>query len=363
MTQAQTELDAISARLAKEFPAEDSGWTICMTPLQQMMVGNVKSALLVLLGAVGLVLLIACANIANLLLTRATSRTREIAVRTTLGAGRRRIVRQLLSETAVLGLLGGAAGIELAYWGVQGLSSLLPASVPRVNAIRVDIVVLGFALLLSAIASCAFGLAPALFAANSNLQASLREGGGRSGESGNRRRARNLLAAGEIALAMVLLVAAGLLLRSFGKLMAVSPGFDAQHVVKADISLPQFQYSKPQQWTAFSDELLRRIQARPGLQDAAVAVPRPIVDGFINLGFDIVGNPPVSAGSSRTADYVSVSTDYFRVMGIPLMAGRFFDAYDNFSGPRVAVISEAMARHYFPNQDPLDKRLMFGFPP
>src|SRR6266704_784482 len=293
--------------------------------------------LLVLLGAVGLVLLIACANIANLLLTRATSRAREIAVRTTLGAGRARIVRQLLSETAVLGLLGGATGIALAYWGVQGLSSLLPESVPRVNAIRVDNVVLGFALLLSAVASVAFGLVPTLFAANSNLQRSLREGGGRSGESGGRRRARNFLAAGEIALAMVLLVAAGLLLRSFANLTSVSPGFEVQHIVKADISLPQFQYSTPQRWTAFSDELLARIQAEPRLQDSAVAVPRPIGDGQITLGFDIVG--------------------------ITLLAGRLFNQHDISTALRVSVISEAMARIYFPNQDALGKRLTFGFPP
>jgi putative ABC transport system permease protein len=202
-----------------------------------------------------------------------------------------------------------------------------------------------------------------LFAANSNLQTSLREGGARSGETGNRRRARNFLAAGEIALAMVLLVAAGLLLRSFVKLMSVSPGFDAQHIVKADVSLPQFQYSTPQQWTAFSDELLARIQAQPGLQDSAVAVPVPIADGYVNLGFDIVGNPPVSAGASRTADYVSVSPAYFRVMGIPLLAGRFFNQHDVMSAPRVSVVSQAMARLYFPNQDPLGKRLTFGFPP
>ena len=363
MTQAQAELDAISARFAKEFPAENDGWKIRMVPLQEMIVGDAKSPLLVLLGAVGLVLLIACANIANLLLTQATSRAREIAVRTTLGAGRARIVRQLLSETAVLGLLGGVTGIALAYWGVQALSSLLPPSLPRVNAIRVDNFVLGFALLLSVFASCAFGLAPALFAANSNLQASLREGGGRSGESRNSRRARSFLAAGEIALAMVLLVAAGLLLRSFSKLMSVRPGFDAQHIVKADISLPQFQYSTPQQWTAFSDELLARIQAHPGLQDSAVAVPRPIADGNINLGFDIVGNPPSSADASRTANYVSVSPEYFRVMEIPLLAGRLFNQHDVSSAARVSVISQAMARLYFPNQDPLGKRLVFGFPP
>jgi ABC-type antimicrobial peptide transport system, permease component len=173
----------------REFPAENRGWTLRMVPLQQMIVGNVKPALLVLLGAVGLVLLIACANLANLLLTRATSRAREIAVRTALGAGHTRIVRQLLSETAVLGLLGGAAGVAVAYWGVGVLSSLLPANLPRVNAIRVDTVVLGFALLLSALATCACGVVPAVFAANSNLQTNLREGGGRAGESRGHRRA------------------------------------------------------------------------------------------------------------------------------------------------------------------------------
>ena len=363
MTQAQAELDAIDARLAKEFPAENDGWTIGFVPLKQKIVGNVKPALLVLMGAVGLVLLIACANIANLLLTRATSRAREIAVRTTLGAGRSRIVRQLLSETLVLGLLGGLAGIALAYLGVRGLTALMPEDLPQVNAIRVDNFVLGFALLLSAVASCAFGLAPALFVANSNLQSSLREGGARSGESGNRRRARSFLAAGEIALAMVLLVAAGLLLRSFSKLMAVNPGFDAQHVVQADISLPRFQYSMPQQWAAFSEELLMRLQSEPGMRDAAVVLPRPMTDGFINLGFDIVGNPPVSAGASRTADYVSVSPDYFRVMEIPLLAGRLFDQHDVAASPRVSLISEAMARIYFPNQNPLGKQIVFGFPP
>jgi len=363
MEQAQAEMDTIGTRLAKEFPEDNDGWTVRMVPLRTMIVGKVRDALLVLLSAVGLVLLIACANIANLLLTRATSRAREMAVRSTLGAGRARIVRQLLSETAVLGLLGGAMGIALAYWGVQALITLLPASVPQVNAIQVDTFVLGFALLLSVAASCAFGLAPTLFAANSNLQASLREGGGRSGESRNRRRARSLLASGEIALAMVLLIAAGLLLRSFAKLTAVSPGFDARHIVMADISLPQFQYAKAQQWAAFSDELLTRVQALPGMRDSAVVVPRPIADGFVNLGFDIEGSPAASASASRTANYVAVSPDYFRVMGISLRAGRIFDRHDDSSAPRVAVISEAMARVYFPNQNPMGKRLTFGFPP
>jgi predicted permease len=363
MSQAQAELDAISARLAKAYPAENSRWMFRMMPLQQMIVGDARSPLLALLGAVGLVLLIACANIANLLLTRATSRSREMAVRGALGAGRVRIIRQLLSETAILGLLGGVAGIGLAYAGVRALSSLIPPSLPQVNAIRVDYFVLAFALLLSVIASCVFGLAPAFFAAKADLQSSLREGGGRSGESGGRRRARSVLAAAEIALAMVLLMAAGLLLRSFSKLMAVSPGFDARHIVVADINLPRFQYSTVQQWTDFSTELLARVHAQPGLQDSAIAVPRPIEDGFINLAFDIVGTPPASAGSARLANYVSVSPDYFRVMSIPLLAGRFFNQHDASSSPRVTLISQSLARMYFPNQDPIGKRLNFALPP
>jgi putative ABC transport system permease protein len=361
--QARAELNAISASLAKDFPKENDGWIIQMIPLQQMLVFEVKSALFVLLGAVGLVLLIACANIANLLLTRATSRTREMALRTTLGAGRNRIIRQLLSETAMLGLLGGVAGAALAYWGVQSLTSLLPAAVPQVNAIRVDRFVLCFALLLSALASFAFGLAPALFAVNSSLQAHLREGGARSGESVGRHRARSVFAAAEIALAMILLVAAGLLMRSFVKLSSVSPGFDVERVVKANISLPRVQYSTPQQWTAFATTLLARVQAQPGLQDSAFAVPTPMADGDVNLGFDIVGSPALSASASRTANYVSVSQDYFHLLGIPLLSGRFFNQDDVSSSPRVTLISKAMARRYFPNQDALGKQLRFGFPP
>ena len=219
-------------------------------------------------------LLIACANIANLLLARATSRAREIAVRATLGAARIRIVRQLLSETAVLGLLGGLAGVALAYWGVHTLAALLPPGVPQINPIRVDYFVLGFALLLSLLASAGFGLAPALFAANSNLQSSLREGGGRSGESGKSLRVRSFLAAGEMALAMVLLVAAGLLLRSFNKLLDVDPGFNVQQMVKAEVALPRTQYSTPQQWLGFSDELLARCTLSRACSSPPSSFPR-----------------------------------------------------------------------------------------
>ncbi len=361
--QAQIELDAIGARLAAEFPAENRGWMMRMMPLHSMMIENVKPALLVLFGAVALVLLIACTNLANLLLTRATSRAREIAVRTALGAGRKRIVRQLLSEAAVLGLLGGVAGIALAYWGVQALSTFLPPDFPHLNAIRVDNFVLAFALVLAILASCAFGLAPALFAANSNLQSNLREGGARAGELATRRRARSYLAAAEIALAMVLLVAAGLFLRSFSKLISVNPGFNSEHTLQANIDLPISQYATSKQWANFSSTLLANLQAQPGLQNSAVVLPRPITDGQVNIEFGIEGNPPLAPGTSRTADFVSISPEYFRVMAIPLLAGRPFDQRDLDTAPRVAIINQQLARTYFPNQNPIGKFLTFGLPP
>ena len=363
LDQAQAEMNTIMASLAKEFPAENAGWEIRMVPLKQMIVGDMRGPLLVLLGAVGLVLLIACANISNLLLTRATSRAREMAVRATLGAGRSRIVRQLLSEALVLGCCGGLAGIALAYAAVGTLRSMLPATVPQVNDIEVDGWVLGFALLLSLCAACAFGLAPAFFSVDRNLQASLRESGGRTGDSPTRRRTRSLLAAGEVALTIVLVVLAGLLMRSFTKLHSIDPGFDARRLVIADISLPRFQYVDPVQWTAFADRLLTGLQTEPGLRQSADLWPRPIGDGIINLGFDIVGAPPPPAGVSRTANYVSISPGYFRVLEIPLVAGRLFDDRDASASARVSIISQAMARRYFPNQDALGKKLAFGFPP
>ncbi|HUJ32921.1 MAG TPA: ABC transporter permease [Candidatus Acidoferrum sp.] len=364
IAQAQAEMDAISARLAAKFPAENTGWTIRLKPLQQVIVGDVRTALLVLLGAVGLILLIACANISNLLLARATSRGKEMALRIALGAGRSRIIRQLLTESAALGLLGGAAGVLLAYWGVHALISFLPSSLPKINDVRVDASVLAFALLLSVLASLVFGLAPAFFAAGSRVQSNLQESGGRAGEARARRFARSFLAVAEVTLAMILLVGAGLLVRSFLTLTSVSPGFDARNVVRAEISLPQFQYSKPEQWTAFSDELLRRLQAQPGMRDSAIGLPLPLdAQGAATLGFEIAGHPPLPKGTPETADYVSISPEYFHVMSIPLLRGRTFDDQDIRSAPMVTIISEALAHRYFPDQDPLGKQLIFSFPP
>ena len=362
LDQAHAQFDAIADRLAKQYPEDNDGWTFRMIPLRDFLVGEMKTPLLVLLGAVGLVLLIACANIANLLLARATSRSREIAVRATLGAGRSRLVRQLLSETLVLCIVGGLAGVALAYYGVHVLTTFLPPELPQINSIHIDYTVLGFALALSVFASCAVGLVPAFLVAGSDLQSTLREGG-RSGESSTSRRARNILASAEIALALVLLVAAGLLLRSFSKLTEVSPGFQVEHMVKAEVALPRAQYSTPQQWSAFSDNLLSRLQSQPGMQNSAIAIPLPIADGFINLAFDIENRPVASAAVARIADYVAVTPTYFHVMNIPLVAGRTFETRDNMSAPAVSVVTQSFVRAYFPNENPIGKRIVFGFPP
>ncbi len=362
LAQAQAEMNTLGTRLAREFPAEDSGLTFRIEPYRQFVVGNAKSPLLILLGAVGLVLLIACANIANLLLSRATFRAREMAVRIALGAGRTRIVRQLLTESALLGLLGGAAGVLLAEWGVWGLRPFLTSEI-LINSVQVGGSVLLFALGLSLAAALAFGLAPAILATPSNLQANIKEGGERTGQRGGQH-VRSVLAIAEVSLAMVLLVAGGLLIRSFGLVTSVNPGFDPNNVIEAEVSLPQFQYATPQQWTAFSNELLAHLQAQPGLQDSALAAPLPMDrQGEATFTFSIVGNPPLPPGKFPTADYATVSPDYFRMMRIPLLRGRFFSDQDSPSTPNVAIISETLARRYFPNEDPLGRQMRFGFPP
>lgn len=355
----QAELGALSSRFAKEYPAE-KGWTIQTEPLQQAITGEVRLPLLVLLGAVGLVLLIACANIANLLLSRAASRSREIAIRIAIGARMRRIASQLFTECAILGLLGGAIGTLVAYVGLASLVPLLPSDLPRFHSIHVDGRVLGFGLALSLATSLVFGLAPVLSAAGRNPHADLGEGG-RAGESAGPRRTRALLGVGEIALAVVLLIGSGLLIRSFVHLTSVNPGFNPSHVVKAMISLPQFQYSTPKQWASFSEEFMTRLQAQPGMRDSAIAGPLPIVDCCITLAFQIAGKPS-QMEAADSANYVPVSRRYFPVMGIPLLRGRLFSESDSSFSPAVTLISEALARRYFPGGNPLGRHLTFGFP-
>jgi len=363
LEEAQAEMSTLGNRLAKESPIDDSGFTLHLEPYRKFVIGDVKSPLLILFGAVGLVLLIACANIANLLLSRATAREREIAVRIALGAGRARIIRQLLTESALLGSLGGVGGVLLAIWGIRDLRPLLPSSVVQIHSIHVGVSVLAFALLLSLVAALAFGLAPALLASPSNLQANIKEGGERTGQRRGHD-VRSVLAIAEVSLAMVVLIAGGLLIRSFALVSAVYPGFDATNVTEAEVSLPQFQYATPQQRRAFANELLSRLHAQPGLSVSALAAPLPMDrQGEAAVAFSIVGQPPLSPGKVPLADYATVSPDYFPVMRIPLLRGRFFSDRDAPSSPKVAIISDTLARRYFPNQDPLGKEMRFGFPP
>jgi predicted permease len=355
--------DAVTQRLAEEYPEQNAGWNIKLAPLQTVIVGEIKTPLLVLLGAVGLVLLLACVNIANLLLARSTFRTREVALRQAFGAGRARIVRQFLTESAVLGLMGAVLGVVIAWFSLHALSSLLPADAPAARPVQLDASVLGFSLLLSLLASVGFGLAPALFTAHSNVQGNLKQGSAQAGSDKGRLRLRNFLTGAEIALAMVIVVAAGLLVRSLIRMTEVDPGFQPEHLLKAEVSLPRYQYKTPQQWSAFSDALLQRIQAQPGMENTAVAVPLPIANGFVNLTFVLPDHAPLPPGESNSADYVSVTPKYFAVMGIPLLRGRLFITDDSISSPRVALISESFARRYFRNENPVGKKITFGFPP
>ena len=361
LARAQSQLDAVSAQLATDFPAESAGWRVQLVPLQAVTAGEMRTPLLVLLGAVGFVLLLTCINIANLLLTRATSRAREIALRQALGAERGRIIRQLLTESAVLGGIGAVLGLTVAYWSAAALGRLLPSNQPSTQAVHVDGWVLGFALLVSLLAVLGFGLVPALLAANSDIQANLKDSTAQSGSGAGRLRVRSFLAGAEIALALVLVVAAGLLVRSLASMTSVNPGFDVSRIVKAAVSLPRYQYSTPQQWSAFSDTLLERLRAQPGMKDSAIAVPLPLADPSVNLKFTIADHPPLPLGTPSTADYVSVSPGYFHVMGIPLLRGRLFASQDSNSSSLVTIISDSFARSYFGDENPLGKRLVFGF--
>ena len=360
LARAQQELDAISHSLAAEFPAENGGWAEHIVPLQEAISDDLRTPLLVLLGAAGLVLLLACVNIANLLLARATSRTREVAVRLALGAKQSRIIRQLLTESAMLGVIGAALGVALAYWSMQALGSFLPSDILGMQKVQLDAWVLGFAVLVSLAATIGFGLGPALLTANSDVQSTLKDSAGRSGSVG-RLRARRFLAAGEMALAVVLVAAAGLLLRSLIAMTSVNPGFDVAHILKAEVSLPRYQYSSPQQWSTFADALMERLQAQPGLQDSALGVPLPLANGSVTLKFSMPDHAALPPGTPTLSNYVSVSPKYFRVMGIPLRQGRIFASEDSISSPKVTVISESFARFYFREENPIGKRLAFGF--
>ncbi|MCA1621651.1 MAG: ABC transporter permease [Acidobacteria bacterium] len=356
LPQAQSEMDAIAGRLAEQNPQTNSGWGTKVVAWQEDVVGSLRTPLLILSGAVVFVLLIACVNVTNLLLAHATSRSREVAIRMALGASRGRIVRQFLTESVLLSVVGGALGLLLAVWGVGALASLASDTLPGAKDFWVDGRVLAFTAAVSLLTGIVFGLTPALQFSRPDLNETLKEGGRSGSDGGFRNRPRRLLVITEVVMALVLLVGAGLLIRSFQKLRDVSPGFDTQDVLTMNVALPRTRYKEEAKQADFFEKALREVSTLPGVKAAAAVSPLPFGNDM-NYGFSIIGRPEFDPNQLPTANYYLISPDYFRVMGVTLLKGRAFTDNDRQNVPRVAIINETMARKYFPDQDPLGKQI------
>ncbi|MDX2044007.1 MAG: ABC transporter permease [Acidobacteriota bacterium] len=353
--QAEAELEVMAARIEQQAPGVDPNLKINAVNLQANLVAPLRPALLVLLGAVGFLLLIACANVANLLLARAASREKEMAIRAALGAGRWRLARQLLIESVLLAGLGGVVGMLFAVWGTKLIAPLDPASFPRINEVAVDASVLGFALLVSLLTGILFGLAPVWQLPKQGLHATLKEGG--RGSTGTARgRLRQALVVSEIALTLVLLIGAGLLINSFVKLMQVNRGFDSTNVLTVNVTLPFAKYDDDARSIAFVRQMLERVSAIPGVAAASTTTALPFSGGAAT-SFVIEGRPSVNGEKEPIADIRSVAANYFRTLAIPLRAGRVFTERDNETAPRVMIINEEMARRYWPNESPIGRRV------
>ena len=337
----------------------DANATYVAVPLKQVFTKDFGTTLFVLLGAVGCVLLIASVNVANLLIAKTTARQQEIAIRAALGAGRLRLVRQMLTESILLAVLGGATGLLLAVWGVHLLLALGPNNIPRLDEVKIDGWVLGFAAL-SALFSClVFGLPASLYSVSPNLGDPLKGGGRGSSEVPGRRRLRDLLVVSEFALALPLLVGAGLMIHSFLKLQQVNPGFEPDHLLMVQLPLPALKYSRTEQAVNFHKELLRRIETLPGVKSASISTNLPLVGGETN-NFNLEIRPTPPGESETVAEFMAVSPEYFRTLGVPLLKGRYLSEQDTADAQPVMVISQAMARRYFPTEDPIGMRLKTG---
>jgi len=355
VSRARTDMAVVARRLEQAYPDTHAGRGVEIVPLHEQIVGSFKPALLVLLGAVGLVLLIACANVANLLLARASRRRRELAVRAALGAGRTRLLRQLLTESAVLALLGGALGVLVGHWGLALLMSLAPAGVLP-SSLTLDGRVMAFALVLTAATGLCFGLVPAVQASRPDLDGVLKEAGrGGSGSAGHR--FRDALVVAEVTLSLVLLVGAGLLLRSAVALQRAELGFRPDHVLTAEFRLPPAKYAEPRAIAAFFRQTLERLRAVPGIESAALVRAVPFSGNGGSTTFQVEGQPEPPRGREPIAQLNIVSPDYFRTMGIRQLEGRDFDEHDTADVPSVAVVNDTMARQLWPGIGPIGRRL------
>jgi len=365
LSQAQAELDTIIAAWFARFPdsydpATRFGGTLYK--FHEQVVGGMQTALVILLGAVALVLLIACANLTTMLLARAGAREREFAIRVALGAGPARLLRQMLTESVLLALIGGTAGALLAIWGLDLLRSIGSHTVPRIAEANLDLRVLLVTLVASVVTGILFGLVPALASAKPELTEALKEGGRGSTTGARRNRVRNALVISEVALAVVLLVGASLLLKSFARLQNVDPGFEPRNVLTMEISLPVAKYARGKPVTDFYAEMIRRVQALPGVEAASLTSILPLSGTNSDNSFAIEGRDPVQEKVFPDEEIRSVTDSYFKVLKVPLVQGRFFDERDNADTPPVVIINQAFARKWFPNQDAIGKKITFDDP-
>ncbi|HET7114470.1 MAG TPA: ABC transporter permease, partial [Pyrinomonadaceae bacterium] len=357
-SEASAELTGIARRLESAYPDSNSGVNLRLVPLHEQVTGKVRPALLLLFGAVALVLLIACANIINLMLVRSAARHREIAVRAALGAGRLRLLRQLLTESITLSVLGGVAGILVGSWGVNALLALNPIAIPAYNKISVDVTVLAFTLIASVITGIIFGLAPAWQTLRFDLHSALKEGGRGAVVESGQRRLSSLLVIAEMAMAMVLLIGAGLLLRSFGHLLDVKPGFTTENLLTMQIGLPNASYQQPQKRAAFMQQLETSLRGTPEVASVGFVTRLPLLSAMNNITtFLAIEGREVPAGERPEIDFRRASTGYFQTMGIPLLSGRLVTEQDVANNSGYVLINEAMAKRFWPGEDPLGKRI------
>lgn len=360
LAQAQADLDVIAARLEEQYPDSNLSWSLRLVSLREQLVGNTRPTLFILFGAVGFVLLIACANVANLLLVRAAGRQKEIALRTALGAGRFRIVRQMITESVLLALIGGALGTILAVWGIELLVKLSEGNIPPTAQVRIDATVLTFTLLTSIFTGVLFGLAPALRTMNLNLIESLKEGGRSGAEGGQRNRTRSLLVVLESAVAVVLLIGAGLLVRSLIQLQNVSPGFDPHNVLTMRVDLPRQKYATAEKAGNFFSQLEGRIDSLPGVEQVGLISELPLSGQPNDMPYTVEGRPPVPSDQAYDDDFRRVNTQYFSAMRIPFLRGRNFTEQEVRQSAKVVIISDLLARQVFPNEEPIGKRLIMA---
>jgi putative ABC transport system permease protein len=361
-TVAQAEMDAIAAALEREYPDVNSGIGVRLVPMHEEIVGDVRRPLLILFGAVGFVLLIACVNVANLLLTRAASRQKELAIRAALGAGRGRLIRQVLTESLVLAIAGGAAGLLLAVWGIDALQSFAPSNLPRLSGVRMDATVVLYTSLAALVTGMIFGSAPAV-QGTTVMGESLKAGGRAASEGSRGRRLRSTLAIVEIAVALVLLIGAGLLVRSFVAIHRVALGFDQDNILVVRVDLPAARYPEDAQITAFYSDLAARMRALPGVESVGLGSSVLLSELSQSADLSVQGRPPVDRRvRSAPVTYDSVTPTFFEALGIPLRRGRLFTDADSATAQRVVLVNESMARRFFPDGDFLGKRITFGDP-